>query len=70
MKLSDTQTIILNAAANRDDGLAIVPPKLPAAARNAAARSLEKNGLLEQVGAVDVSHAWQQADDGTHTACA
>lgn len=65
MKLSDTQTIILNAAANRADGLAVAPPKLPAAARNAVARSLEKNGLLEDLSPVPVSQAWRQGEDGT-----
>ena len=49
MKLSDTQTIILKAAACRDDGLALVPPKLRAAARNAVARSPKKHGLLEEI---------------------
>ena len=65
LKLSDTQTIILKAAANRDDGLAVVPPKLPAAARNAVARSLEKNGLLEDVRPVPACHGWRPAEDGT-----
>ena len=40
MPLSDTALMILNAAAQRDDRIAELPPKLPAAARNAVARSL------------------------------
>ncbi len=47
MKLSDTQTIVLSAAANRDDGLALPTCNLPAAARNAVAKALVTRGLLE-----------------------
>jgi hypothetical protein len=43
-KLSDTALILLGKAAEREDRLAIVPPKLPAAARNAVARSLVNAG--------------------------
>jgi hypothetical protein len=46
-KLSDTALVLLGKAAERDDRLAIVPPKLPAAARNAVGRSLLRQGLLE-----------------------
>jgi hypothetical protein len=45
-KLSDTASVLLGKAAERHDRLAIVPPKLPAAARNAVARSLIMRGLL------------------------
>lgn len=48
MPLSDTALVILNAAAQRDDRRAELPEKLPAAARNAVARSLFKQGLLEE----------------------
>ena len=47
-KLSDTALTILNAAAQRDDRLAELPAKLPSAARDAVARSLLKQGLLEK----------------------
>jgi len=46
-KLSDTAQIILSNAAQRPDRLAELPAKLPAAARNAVARSLVKQDLLE-----------------------
>lgn len=52
MPLSDTALTILNAAAQRDDRIAELPTKLPSAARNAVARSLLKQGLLEEVGSV------------------
>ena len=47
-KLSDTALTILNTAAQRDDRIAELPSKLPAAARNAVARSLTKQGLLAE----------------------
>jgi hypothetical protein len=42
-KLSDTQRVILSAAAQHEMGLARAPKTLPAAARNAVFRSLIKN---------------------------
>jgi len=40
-----------------------VPPKLPAAARNAVGRSLLKQGLLEEVRPADVAQSWSQDED-------
>ena len=45
-QLSDTQRVILSAAAQHEMGLARAPKTLPAAARNAVFRSLIKNNLL------------------------
>jgi len=66
-KLSDTQRVILSAAAQHEMGLARAPKALPAAARNAAFRSLVKNNLLTEINAPKemVGLAWRQDDDGT-----
>jgi hypothetical protein len=50
-KLSDTQRVILSAAAQHEIGLARPPISLPAAARNAVFRSLIKNNLLTEINA-------------------
>lgn len=66
-KLSDTQRVILSAAAQHEMGLVRAPKTLPAAARNAVLRSLIKNNLLTEMNA-SREHAglgWRQDDDGT-----
>ena len=66
-KLSDTQSIILSAAAQHEMGLARAPKTLPAAARNAVFRSLIKNNLLTEINAPreHVGLGWRQDEDGT-----
>ncbi|WPB86401.1 DUF3489 domain-containing protein [Sediminicoccus rosea] len=66
-KLSDTQRVILSAAAQHEIGLARAPKTLPAAARNAVFRSLIKNDLLTEINAPreHVGLGWRQDDDGT-----
>ncbi len=66
-KLSDTQGVILSAAAQHEMGLARAPKTLPAAARNAVFRSLIKNNLLTEINAPreHVGLGWRQDDDGT-----
>ena len=66
-KLSDTQRVILSAAAQHEMGLARAPKNLPAAARNAVFRSLIKNNLLTEINAPreHVGFGWRQDDDGT-----
>ena len=64
MRLSDTALTILNAAAQRDDRLAEQPHKLPTAACNAVARSLIKQGLLEETQPVPATLAWATDEDG------
>ncbi|WPB86455.1 DUF3489 domain-containing protein [Sediminicoccus rosea] len=66
-KLSDTQRVILSAAAQHEMGLARAPKTLPAAARNAVFRSLIKNNLLTEINAPRdyVGLGWRQDDDGT-----
>jgi hypothetical protein len=50
-KLSDAQLVILNAAAAREDGLAIPPAAMGEAARSAVAKALVKRGLLAPIAA-------------------
>ena len=66
-KLSDTQRVILSAAAQHEMGLARAPKTLPAAARNAVFRSLIKNNLLTEINAPRdyVGLGWRQDEDGT-----
>jgi len=66
-KLSDTQRVILSAAAQHEMGLARAPKTLPAAARNAVFRSLIKNNLLTEINAPreHIGLGWRQDEDGT-----
>lgn len=66
-KLSDSQRVILSAAAQHEMGLARAPKTLPAAARNAVFRSLIKNNLLTEINATrdHVGLGWRQDEDGT-----
>ncbi|MGX9964775.1 DUF3489 domain-containing protein [Roseomonas sp. F4] len=66
-KLSETQSMILLAAAQHETRLARAPKGLPAAARNAVFRSLIKNNLLTEINAPrkHVGLGWRQDDDGT-----
>jgi hypothetical protein len=66
-KLSDSQRVILSAAAQHEMGLARAPKTLPAAARNAVFRSLIKNDLLTEINAPreHVGLGWRQDEDGT-----
>ncbi len=65
-KLSDSQLVILSAAAQHEMGLARAPKTLPAAARNAVFRSLIKNNLLTEINAPHehVGLGWRQDEDG------
>ncbi len=67
IQLSDTQRVILTAAAQHEMGLARAPKALPAGARNAVFRSLIKNNLLTEINAPreHVGLGWRQDDDGT-----
>lgn len=66
-KLSDTQRVILSAAAQHEMGLARAPRTLPAAARNAVFRSLIKNNLLTEINAPreHFGLGWRQDEEGT-----
>lgn len=66
-KLSDSQRVILSAAAQHEMGFARPPKSLPAAARNAVFRSLIKNNLLIEINAPreHVGLGWRQDQDKT-----
>ncbi len=66
-KLSESQRVILSAAAQHETGLARASKTLPAAARNAVFRSLIKNNLLTEINAPreHVGLGWRQDEDGT-----
>jgi hypothetical protein len=66
-QLSDTQRVLLSAAAQHSMGLARPPRTLPAAARQAVFRSLIKNNLLTEISAPreHVGLGWRQDEDGT-----
>ena len=66
-KLSDSQRVILSAAAQHEMGLARAPKSLPAAARNAVFRSLIKTNLLTEINAPreHVGVGWRQDEDVT-----
>lgn len=66
-QLSDTQRVILSAAAQHEMGLARAPKTLPAAARNAVYRSLIKNNLLTEINAPreHVGLGWRQDEHGS-----
>jgi hypothetical protein len=61
MALSETAQKLLSAAAQRGDRLIVLPPKFPAAARNAVIRSLLKQDLVTEVAtsAEQQSIAWR-----------
>jgi len=64
MKLTDTQLIILAAAAQREDRLLTLASDMdPAAAEKLAAR-LIKTGLIEEVEAAPDMPVWRRTDDG------
>ena len=70
-KLTDTQRVILSAAANRSDGAVLPPPKslkIRGQALAAALEGLRKTGLLEEWPAARKDVAWRESDDGRRLA--
>ncbi len=66
-KLSDTQLVILTAAAQRESGAALPPPaslKAKGGALAAVLKSLRKRGLLEERPATTNDEAWRENEDG------
>ena len=66
-KLTDTQRVILSAAANRRDGAALPLPKSVKAKGRALAATLEglrQKGLLEERSAARDDVAWRESEDG------
>ncbi len=72
-KLSDTQLVILSAAARRQDGTVLPLPrslKVNKAAATTVLKSLLKKGLVaERPAAADAAH-WRESRDGGRTALA
>ncbi len=70
-KLSDSQLVILSAAAKRRDGTVLPPPKslkVHKAAATTVLKNLLKKGLLkERPAAADEPH-WRETRDGRRTA--
>ena len=66
-KLSDTQLVILTAAAQRESGAALLPLaslKTKGGALTAVLKSLLKRGLLEERSATANDETWREDDDG------
>ena len=62
MKLSDTQLIVLSAAAQREDRGIALPPKLRGGAAQKFAAKLLRDGLVEEVRARGVLPVWRRDD--------
>jgi DNA-binding MarR family transcriptional regulator len=67
-KLTDTQLVILSAAAKRKDGAVLPPPKslkVKGGALTGTLKSLLKKGLVEEQPAKGTARAWREAEDGS-----
>ncbi len=62
MKLSDTQLIVLSAAAQREDHGIALPPKLRGGAAQKFAAKLLREGLVEEVRARGILPVWRRDD--------
>ena len=63
-QLTDTQLIILSSAAQRDDGLAILPETLKGGAAQKVVTKLTASGLLNEVRVKPDQPAWRIAESG------
>ena len=66
-RLTDTQLVILSAAAQRDDGTALPLPKTLKIKGGAVTKTLEalrKKGLLEEKPASRYAASWREGEDG------
>ena len=62
-KLTDTQLIVLSKAAARDDGIAIIPPKMNRAAASKVGSSLIARKLMREVRSKSGMPVWREDDD-------
>jgi DNA-binding transcriptional LysR family regulator len=62
-KLTDTQLIVLSAAAARDDGIAVVPAKMNRAAASKVGAGLVSRKLMREVRAKPGMAVWRQSGD-------
>ena len=68
-KLTDTQLVILSAAAQRQDGTVLPLPKSLKTKGDAATKTLEglrEKGLLYEKPAARNAAAWREGEDGRH----
>ena len=63
-KLTDTQLIVLSAAAARDDGIAVVPAKMNRAAASKVGASLVTRKLMREVRSKPGMPVWRKDEDG------
>ena len=63
-KLTDSQLIVLSAAAARDDGIAVVPAKMNRAAASKVGSSLVARKLMREVKAKPGMPVWREGADG------
>jgi hypothetical protein len=63
MKLTDTQLVLLSAAAQREDGAVVLAPNLKGGAAGKVVGKLLRDGLIEEVSAAASLPAWRRDDD-------
>ena len=63
-KLTDSQLIVLSAAAARDDGSAVIPAKMNKAAASKVGSSLVARKLMREVKAKPGIPVWREDEDG------
>lgn len=62
IKLTDTQLLMLSAAAQRQDRCIAAPPSLKGAAAHKIATKLVTAGLVEEIKAKRGAHVWRRDD--------
>lgn len=63
-KLTDTQLIVLSAAAARDDGIAVVPAKMNRSAASKVGARLVSRKVIREVRSKPGMPVWRQGEDG------
>lgn len=63
-KLTDSQLIVLSSAAAREDGLAVLPPRMPKAAALKVGSSLVARKLMREVRAKAGMPVWREDEEG------
>jgi hypothetical protein len=63
-KFTDTQLIMLSKAAARDDGIAVVPPKMSKPAASKVGASLVARKLMRELRSKPGMPVWREDDEG------
>jgi hypothetical protein len=63
MRLTDTQLVLLSAAAQRDDGAVVLAPDLKGATANKVVSRLLRDGLIEEVSANGSLPIWRRDNE-------